>query len=176
MENAKYEDLYTQKQIIMKILILFVLTAALLVSCKKCYFDSDNAVIKNESDKNIVILKLYYDYQKNPNDTIIYDDFSVYELSMRSIKPKETLSIIYWNKREKDVISAADTFSVHILDEEVVYEYSWKEVCNKYKVLCRYDLSGQDIINLNFTIPYPPSPEMKNMKMYPPYEEIINRY
>lgn len=41
--------------------------------------------------------------------------------------------------------------------------------------MLRYSLSGHDILNLNYTIPYPPSAAMKDMKMYPPYEEVIKQ-
>lgn len=155
------------------LILLFALITCL--GCRKYYFDSDNAIIKNESENNIVILKQYFDYQSNSNDTIIYDDLSIYEISMKSIQPQETLVIINWNKRKENAISASDTFSIHIFDEKTIYEYSWKIICNKYMVLCRYDLSGQDIIKLNYIIPYPPSSAMKDMKMYPSYEEIINK-
>ena len=30
-------------------------------------------------------------------------------------------------------------------------------------------------IQLDYIIPYPPSPVMKDMKMYPPYEEVIKQ-
>lgn len=41
--------------------------------------------------------------------------------------------------------------------------------------VCIYLLSGVDVELLSDTIPYPPSPEMKDMRMYPPYEEIIKQ-
>ncbi len=30
-------------------------------------------------------------------------------------------------------------------------------------------------IQLDYIIPYPPSPVMKDMKMYPPYDEVIKQ-
>ena len=52
-------------------------------------------------------------------------------------------------------------------------KYDLSVILATYNILCRYDLSGNDIKQLDYTIPYPPSPVMKDMKMYPPYEEVI---
>jgi len=40
-----------------------------------------------------------------------------------------------------------------------------------YLVLQRYYLSLQDLQKLNWRVSYPPTPEMKDMKMYPAYKE-----
>ena len=42
-------------------------------------------------------------------------------------------------------------------------------------IFCKYELSVSDLKEINYIIPYPPSPAMKYMKMYPPYEEIIRK-
>ena len=156
----------------MKILILlFVLVAC--SGCKKDYFGSDNASIKNMSDNNIVLIQDYLFYDRYDNDTVLKEDFSIYETSTRIVKPGDSSIFKYWNKSHKNAISPTDTFSVFILDEDVYYLCSWLDICKNYKVLSRYDLSGDDIINLQYTVPYPPSPAMKDMKMYPPYEKIL---
>lgn len=149
------------------------MSTLILLSCQKNYYESDNASVINKSDSNIILLKGYQDYWYNSQDTVLYEDISVYELSMKSIKPNETFHFYYWNKSHKDAISAADTFSVFIISEQTIIEKSWKEICSNYLVLCRYDISGKDIVDLDYFIPYPPTPAMQNMKMYPSYEEII---
>ncbi len=63
-----------------------------------------------------------------------------------------------------------DTISVFVFDSEVLDTYPWEEVRDEYKILKRYDLSLEDLQKLNFTLHYPPTKEMKDMKMYPPYE------
>ncbi len=154
--------------------LLIVLFVLLLCSgCKKEYFDSNNASIKNMSDKNIILIQDYSFFDLRENDTIINEDYSIYEKSTRVLKPGNSYIFKYWNQKKANAISSTDTFSVFILDEEIYYICSWLDICKNYKVLTRYDLSGDDIINLQFTVPYPPSAAMKDMKMYPPYEEII---
>lgn len=46
---------------------------------------------------------------------------------------------------------------------------SWEKVVDEYLVLQRYDLSIEDFKKLGSLIPYPPTPEMKDMHMFPPH-------
>ena len=61
--------------------------------------------------------------------------------------------------------------SVFIFDSEVLENIEWKEIRDNYMILKRYDLSLEDLQKLDFTLYYPPTEEMKDIKMYPPYEE-----
>lgn len=73
--------------------------------------------------------------------------------------------------REKLIKSLpADTLSVFIFHADTLSKYQWEEIRLDYKILRRYDLSLQNLKQLNFTIPCPPDERMENMKMYPPYE------
>ncbi len=76
-------------------------------------------------------------------------------------------SVINW----EDIFNSLpkDTLSIFIFHTDTLNKYSWEEVRNGYKILKRYDLSLQDIERLNYNVPYPPSPEMAKMKMYPKY-------
>lgn len=65
----------------------------------------------------------------------------------------------------------ADTMSFFIFHTDTLESNSWEAIFNEYKVLKRYDLSLEDVQSLNYTIPYPPTEQMKDMRMYPPYEE-----
>ena len=61
--------------------------------------------------------------------------------------------------------------SVFIFDSEILENIEWKEIRDNYMILKRYDLSLEDLQKLDFTLYYPPTEEMKDIKMYPPYEE-----
>lgn len=76
-------------------------------------------------------------------------------------------SKIEWREIFKEL--PQDTLSIFIFHTDTLNKYSWEEVRNGYKILKRYDLSLQDIERLNYNVPYPPSPEMAKMKMYPKY-------
>jgi hypothetical protein len=73
-------------------------------------------------------------------------------------------STFYWN---------SDTISCFIIDEKVYNENGLFKVQLYYLVKQRYDLSEDDMKYLDYKLTYPPSPKMRGMKMYPPYEEAI---
>jgi replication initiation and membrane attachment protein DnaB len=69
-----------------------------------------------------------------------------------------------------------DTVSIYIFSQDIVDKYDWSEIQSNYKILQRYDLSIKDFEKLSDTksgvpiITYPPTKEMKDMKMWPSYE------
>jgi hypothetical protein len=76
--------------------------------------------------------------------------------------PVTKLSYIY-------EVQKTDTLCFFIFDTDTINHYDWETIRNEYKILQRYDLSLQDFKRLEYTITYPPSEAMKNVKMYPPY-------
>lgn len=88
------------------------------------------------------------------------------------------------------MVYKADTLSLFILDYHIVEseifvkegEYwkndAWDKAMKEYDVLARYDLSLGDMSSFRdddgvITLYYPPTPAMKDVKMWPPYEEVI---
>lgn len=65
----------------------------------------------------------------------------------------------------------SDTVMIFIFDAETIENTSWSIVCGDYLVLQRYDLSLENLKYLNWKLSYPPTEEMKDMKMYPPYKK-----
>ena len=66
-----------------------------------------------------------------------------------------------------------DTISIFLFDEETVENVPWETVVKEYLVLQRYDLSIEDFKRLDNDIHYPPTPEMRDIHMWPPYEEAV---
>lgn len=62
-------------------------------------------------------------------------------------------------------------FMVYVFDEEILASTPWDTIGKYYMILRRYDLTLGDLKMLNWEISYPPTEEMKNVKMYPPYGE-----
>jgi hypothetical protein len=67
-----------------------------------------------------------------------------------------------------------DTVSIYIFNQDTLDTCPWEEIQRDYKILRRYDLSIENIQQLENSngipvIPYPPTAAMKDMKMYPPY-------
>ena len=54
---------------------------------------------------------------------------------------------------------------------------AWDDAILNYKIMARYDLSHEDMNHLRdddglVRVHYPPTPEMKDIKMYPGYEQL----
>ncbi|MEG2219494.1 MAG: hypothetical protein RRY02_08250 [Muribaculaceae bacterium] len=69
----------------------------------------------------------------------------------------------------------SDTGCVSIVSVDTIRKYGWEDVRANHRVLVRYDLSYHDFMQLDRVIPYPPTPEMANMKMWPPYKKIVRK-
>lgn len=63
----------------------------------------------------------------------------------------------------------SDTISFVIYDADTLSKHPWETIRQQYNILQRYDLSLQDLQKLNYTLYYPPTPAMKDMKMWPKY-------
>ena len=153
-----------------KILLIFI---ALLYGCNKSYFDKGSAEFYNMTEKDVVLLRDYISYNYYPRHDTALDYNIEHWCRFNKIGKNEKFTFLRWD--DMDPLSKSDTISIFILDKQVFDTISWKKICTDYLMLCRYDLSGEDLKTLNSTIPYPPSPAMKDMKMYPPYEEVIKQ-
>jgi hypothetical protein len=60
---------------------------------------------------------------------------------------------------------------IFIFDGTTMDNTDWEVVKKDYLILQRYDLSLQDFQKLNWKIYYPPTPAMKDIKMWPPYQD-----
>jgi len=70
-------------------------------------------------------------------------------------------------KSNYEVGVPSDTLSMFIIHADTLARYGWETVRRDYKILKRYDLSLGDLERLNFSVPYPPTQQMRGMKMYP---------
>lgn len=98
----------------------------------------------------------------NTNDTIqIYAGYNYPDTTLNLEKPK--LVMIYPNTQNGGLESKTDwkdkvindTLNIFILSKDTVDRYSWDKIRNDYNVLKRYDLSLDDLKNMNWTITYP---------------------
>mgnify|MGYP007112203203 CR=1 FL=1 len=63
----------------------------------------------------------------------------------------------------------SDTLRIYILDADILE--SKKDIPKS--IIQRYDLSLKDLQRLNWTLAYPPTVSMSNIKMWPPYGSSI---
>ena len=61
----------------------------------------------------------------------------------------------------------SDTLSLFVFHVDTLAKYDWESIRKDYNILKRYDLSLEDLEQLNFTIIYPPDSSMEGVQMYP---------
>ncbi len=70
--------------------------------------------------------------------------------------------------------------SVYIFSKDTLDQRSWDHIRSSNGYIVRYDLTANDLNNrawaMGYCIPFPPSIEMSNVKMYPPFEEIYEEW
>jgi hypothetical protein len=59
--------------------------------------------------------------------------------------------------------------SLFIFNSDTFNTCNWDEIKKEYKIIKRYDISLEYIKSLSCNISYPPTEEMKNIYMFPPY-------
>jgi hypothetical protein len=122
----------------------------------------------NKSDKPIYI----YDSGKYP-DTIANGIGGVIsQPQFFKAEPDTENSSALWRRStweyifSEGILVPSDTLMIYTLDAELAEQHHITE-----SIIQRYDLSLPDLQKLNWHVLYPPTEEMKNMKMYPKYGE-----
>ena len=69
----------------------------------------------------------------------------------------------------ESIFRTHDTLMVFVFNADTVESYDWEQVQNNYMIAQRYDLALNDLYQLNWQLTFPPSKEMRNIKMWPPY-------
>ena len=110
---------------------------------------------------------------------IFYPDTSLPELPIEyiitSIVNKESHgSLSYHTNQLFPNLSSIDTISIFFFCPDTLSKYEWETIRKEYKILMRYDFSYTDFQKLNWEVYYPPTEVMKDMKMFPPYQEKID--
>ena len=151
----------------MKRHLLAILLAMLLISCEDvwhsvCGGDYIVNLYNNSSDTIYVFASL-------DSDTIPIVQDKQCAFPIQNCKK----AIVFESK--DDCANYKDTIQYFLIDKDTLTKYGLKHAIDYYNVLVRYSLTGADFDILDYSIPYPPSPMMKDMKMYPPYEEVIKQ-
>lgn len=175
---------------------LLILMTMLVTSCGFLYLGHDphDLCVQNNSATKIA----YYfpsacDYPMDEFPCNAYPDTTItfpWWFASGPVMPNEKLMANHGLIEGAYIVYNADTLSLFILDSrllegEVFIEEdshwendAWYKAMEETDVLARYDLSWEDIQSFRddkgiVTLYYPPTPEMKHIKMWPPYEEAI---
>lgn len=159
--------------------ITYVFSMILLfTSCSEQWRNGHNYISINNNSP----LKLYYDlctadypdssaiiprYLKfiDANKEQITEPFSQGRISSNKFLVR--IESWFYNKTYK---------SFMLFDYDLLMTENPETIAENYMVLVRYDVTLDDLDRLGWTLHYPPTPAMRDVHMYPPYEEVIENY
>ena len=158
---------------IMKRFILFLFIAFAVSGCKwlEEIITEYGVFIKNTSDKTIGVWGTY----KQSNALLPQNKPFIKDVARTS--SQFTHDFIMSERRDwlKD-LSDRDTIRIFIFDREIVRNTDWSIIRDQYLVQQRYDITAAELMAIGWNFAYPPTPEMKDVKMWPPYEEAIKQH
>lgn len=162
----------------MKKLTILILAAICMLSseCLETMVgDECGLSMWNTSGRTIAVYGTYI--QKDTILPINYPEFhTIYHSSSLVSKLGNPTSTFIMSDHHNWVrsLSESDTVRIFIFDKEYLDNNDWSTVREEYSIL-RYDLTLQNVHDFGNQLFYPPTPEMKDIKMWPPYEEVIRQ-
>ncbi len=148
--------------------IILSLFLFMFMTCEE--FEDKYIQFTNNSEKGIITA-----YSEWYPDTIPFfyynNEYEAKEYAYRFVPPYSTNDTTF--KNVTNLFYNSDTLSFYVIDEEVYKKEGPFRVQLYNLVKQRYDLSKADMEYLEYKLSYPPSPKMRGMKMFPPYEEAI---
>lgn len=85
---------------------------------------------------------------------------------------RSSVIMVYSSRDERwiEAMPPDDTIRIFIIAKDVYEKKSWKEIASNYLILQRYDITAQEVLDLDKKLTYPPDERMKNIHMWPLYE------
>ena len=90
--------------------------------------------------------------------------------------PKESFHNQFGFKDIESLGIGVDTISVFFVNADTLMMKGYNYVRDNYRILIRYDVSMNDFRSDSQIFHFPPSEDMKHIKMYPSYEEFTKVY
>lgn len=162
----------------LKTITLVIALVLIIVTTHSCFKDREDRhyriPYKNNSERT-----LYVDFQQyfpwyppiDYLDTVIHmvDPRKNPKLTMIEPNSENPDNMFQTSFYESILSKPTDTIMVFAFDADTLDYFGWDTVCAYHKVLQRYDLSLEDLQDLNFRLCFPPSEAMKHIHMWPPY-------
>lgn len=149
-------------------IIMLSVFVSIFTTCEKMRHQRYALVLKNNSEEEISV---HVGLPETGNG-VYPDTLLPSKKQLTSIKPQGKG---YWDSsiRWEDGYFKElpnDTLSVYILNRKISDTKDWDVIRENYMILQRYDLSIYDLQKLDYTLYYPPTEAMRNMKMWPAYK------
>lgn len=152
-----------------QIQVLFtVMLAIAMTNCQSCLKKTARYRFTIQNDAS---LTLKYSISTLGQGPPLYPDTSLpfSNSVLLEIKPNKSVIVDLGHQPFEDYFAdlPSDTLSIYLYNADTIAAYTWDQMRQAYKVVKRYDVSLKNLKELNYRINYPPSAQMKGMKMFP---------
>ena len=128
---------------------------------------------KNNTDYKISVFSIAippYNYSESK----LYPDTSLpcqYPMQIKKVEPFQKNNIVITSATWDEIyeLYGTDTISFFIISTDLLNTINWDSIRIHYNIIQRYDIGLEDIYSLLTTMTFPPTPEMRDIKMWPPY-------
>ena len=149
-------------------ILVLVTICVLLCACTNYEYGTQHIKLKNMSDADIICQMLWSGSITNA-DTVLQCS-----LSTNFIVHKDSSTLIECGYRSWETdFELIPYIQFLIMDKELFNQYNLDASCDTIRkyvpVLQLYQLKLEDLQRLNWTITYPPTAAMRDVKMFPPY-------
>jgi hypothetical protein len=132
---------------------IYLMLSSLLIITSTCDMlknEDPKLRVKNVSEKAIYV-SWTTDYPDTSFNRVANPTYNpeLYKVEAHSVQKE------YYKAPSKGLFRDVDTISVFIFDAQVLESTPWDTVKAKYLILKRYDLSLDDLINMNWILTYP---------------------
>ncbi|MBQ6186427.1 MAG: hypothetical protein IJK49_00580 [Prevotella sp.] len=145
-----------------------------------CFPEVEELYLSNDSSKRICAIHTAFDRDRVFGDTLLPKD-TIRNPERNSIWLVENNAVDIEPFSEKVIDGEfiinhiPDTFYIFIIDPDTIDKYTWDGVRKENNIIARYNVTLGFLKRNNFKVKYPPSLWMKELKMYPSYDEIIRK-
>lgn len=145
-----------------------------------CFPEIETLYVYNNSSKQICAIHTSAERDRSYNDTLLPEDTIINPVSHRlwlseynavEIEPFSSKGIDH----EFIIHHVPNPFYIFIIDPDTLDKYTWDGVRIENNILARYNVTLDFLKRNNFRVVYPPTPWMKELKMFPSYDEIISK-
>ncbi|MBQ5972018.1 MAG: hypothetical protein IJL45_06410 [Prevotella sp.] len=138
-----------------------------------CFPEVETIYVVNNSSQKILALHALASDTLLPKDTIINPETKriwLKEYDAVPINPLSTEPI-----EQEFIINGISKTFVFILSPDTIAKYTWDVVRENNNILARYCITPKYLKENKWKVQYPPAPWMKELEMYPSYDEIISK-
>ena len=127
--------------------------------------------LKNNSTDNVACF-IANGLELSHPDTLLPKTRPIYHITEHITDSAIVLSGSGYNFSVFFEILQDEYLSVYVFNQEEIDSLGWEEISYRNQYLVRYDLTEKDLMSLRGKLSYPPSEAMRNVKMWPRYEDV----